>query len=156
MKPLLALIPVFLTLTFLTSSTAWSASETNTPTPSSQVSLLKKEGNVVTLQSGEKTLRITVLTAEMVRVQVTTNSAFKPSLIEGAGFVKTDWPACKAEVKDQSDAITITTDALSVKVTKTPFALEIVTADGKSLFRTAQADAMDFIKGIFTEEDIPE
>ena len=147
MKPLLALIPVFLTLTFLTSSTAWSASETNTPTPSSQVSLLKKEGNVVTLQSGEKTLRITVLTAEMVRVQVTTNSAFKPSLIEGAGFVKTDWPACKAEVKDQSDAITITTDALSVKVTKTPFALEIVTADGKSLFRTAQADAMDFIKG---------
>ena len=104
-----------------------------------RVSFVQQDGNAVMLKAETETVRISVLTPEIIRVQATTSASFRPALMVESGFVKTDWPKCEFAVKDSADAITITTAALKLKVAKAPFALELLNASGARLLKTTDA-----------------
>jgi alpha-glucosidase (family GH31 glycosyl hydrolase) len=96
----------------------------------------RQEGDTVILNAGKATFRITILTEDICRFQATDKTVFQPSLMVKSGFVKTDWPAYDYKLKDSTRTLEISTARLKIEVTKSPLALEILSADGASLLKT--------------------
>src|ERR1700685_683540 len=131
------------TALLLASQVALNAAELISAHSIERVNFLKLEGNAVILKADMETLRISILSPTILRVQATTNAAFPPSLMVESGFVKTDWPPCNFDVRYSADTFKTPTSAVKVEVPKAPSALEIFSAGGASLFKTARTAGIE-------------
>ena len=99
-------------------------------------SYVVRGGNSVHLKASGATVEVYVLSDHLVRVRCvppTTSSQLPPDI--SRAVVKTDWPSTTAEVTDASDALTLTTRALSVTIGKHPLRISVADSTGTPLTR---------------------
>ncbi|MDM8008046.1 MAG: glycoside hydrolase family 31 protein [Phycisphaerae bacterium] len=93
------------------------------------VSLAREGQNILFNIRGKARVQLTILTADLVRVQIAPQGAFKSNV--SRAVVKTDWPAAEFEVSETRDQVIIATSVMQLIVRKKPFVLECRDLSGK-------------------------
>lgn len=91
----------------------------------------KREGNTVFLKNEKADVRIEFCTPGMLRIRTSWSRTFEPD--EKYMVVRYDWPAVDLETSEHADHFLIETDQLVIKAYKSPFLIDIASADGKLL-----------------------
>ncbi|MBI4892682.1 MAG: DUF5110 domain-containing protein [Acidobacteria bacterium] len=101
-----------------------------------ECSSFRVEGSAVLLScEGGRVVRLQAETPAMLRVRVSPNGEFPLPLTVRWGFVKDDWPAVRLTARDEGASIRIQTGELQVVADKQPFALRVLDAQGREIFR---------------------
>ena len=91
-------------------------------------------GNTIDILSASgKVLRLSVLTPDIVRVQVAQAGDFAESLAMRWGFVREQWPPVALKVEDSDAAVTIRTSSLAASVDRRTMTVTFVDAAGRTI-----------------------
>lgn len=93
------------------------------------VSLAREKQSIVFNIRGKARVQLTILAADLVRVQIAPKGAFKSNV--SRAVVKTDWPSLAFEVSEMRDQVIIATSVMRLIVRKKPFVLECRDLSGR-------------------------
>lgn len=105
----------------------------------------KREGNIFTFSNANADVKLEFCTPDMIRIRTSWVRKFEEN--EPWMVVKYDWPKTEVKATEHPDHFLLETEKLKITVGKTPFSLEIATADGKILTSESETG------GSFKEED---
>lgn len=100
--------------------------------PGAVVGSYTREGNTVTFRTEAATVRLEFCTSAIVRVRVTFSGRFADD--EHVMVVRYTWPSVTLTARDAGDAFVFATDALRVRVSKSPLRIEFLDATGARAF----------------------
>ncbi len=123
------LLLFLLTVFFLQSSAQWR-------TVGNVDSYVVRGGNSVILKASGATVDVQILSDHLVRIRCIPPPAsgqLPPDVSHAV--VKTQWPAANTEITDASDALTLTTRALRVTISKQPLRITVYDSTGTPLTR---------------------
>jgi len=90
-----------------------------------------RDGNILSFKTSAANVRLEFCSPGMVRVRTSWSGEFEPD--ENYMVVKYDWPAVDLRTRENADHFLIETSQLVVKAYKSPFLIDISSADGKLL-----------------------
>ncbi len=118
----------------------------------------------LTLGSGD-TLRVEPVAPGILRVRLSPDGKFEPSLMERYGIVRTEWPECKVATREESGSTRISTDGGALDVRAEDGRIQLFDSQGKRVceqilpqlshrsgpqlqaFQTRQAAVAEYFKG---------
>src|SRR5438094_970126 len=86
----------------------------------------------LTLGSGE-VLRVEPVAANIIRVRLSPDREFAPSLMERYGIVRTDWPACEFSSRQEADGWLVSTQGGSLRVHAGDGRMELLGGKGQTI-----------------------
>jgi len=92
-----------------------------------------QEGNQVTFDCGEAKVRVIALAPDVVRVRLGVGGSFGPDF--SYAVMKTDWPSTTVTVREEAEAVSITTPELRLHVSKSPCRLVFYDSQGNPINR---------------------
>jgi alpha-glucosidase len=118
----------------------------------------------LTLGTGD-VLRIEPVTADIIRVRLSADGKFEPSLMERYGIVRTDWPECRFGSRQRGSAAWVSTEAGTLAIDINDGRMQWVDRQGKTIceqilpqpsrlsgsalqvFKTRQASLEEYFRG---------
>jgi alpha-glucosidase (family GH31 glycosyl hydrolase) len=118
----------------------------------------------LTLGSGD-VLRVEPVAANIIRVRLSADGKFEPSLMERYGIVRTDWPESRFSTREESGVTRISTEAGALEVRAGDGRVRLLDRQGKTIceqilpqssrpsgadlqaFKTRQASLAEYFKG---------
>ena len=86
----------------------------------------------LTLATGD-VLRVEPVAENIIRVRLSPDGKFEPSLMERYGIVRTDWPACEFTTREVSGVTRISTGAGSLDVRASDGRMKLLDSQGKTI-----------------------
>ena len=86
----------------------------------------------LTLDTGQ-ILRVECVAADIIRVRLSSNGVFEPSLMERYGVVRTDWPKCEFTSLRETDGWRISTPSGGLRVRASDGRMELLDGQGQTL-----------------------
>ncbi len=93
--------------------------------------ILSEEGNVVTIQTDNATLKVEFCTSKILRFRSSWSSEFEAN--EPWMVVKYEWPKVNYTINESDTEIVLNTNSLTVNLQKAPFTITIRDKEGKIL-----------------------
>ena len=115
-----------------------------------------QEGSAVLFEC-EKNLvvKLSMLQEDLLRVQMAEDGEFENSMMIEWGFVKMDWTDVAFDLKEQEGSIVISTSALSVRIRKDDFFMEVEDSGGNVFFRESRTVRTTTGKGNVLSMEMP-
>ena len=76
------------------------------------------DGSVVTLKSGAAVVKVSVLSADLVRIRVATTGIFAPD--QSWAVMKNDWGEQRFDIRESNDDLQLMTKEMTIKIRKRP------------------------------------
>ncbi|WP_289062202.1 TIM-barrel domain-containing protein [uncultured Zobellia sp.] len=102
-----------------------------------------------------KRAKLSILSSDMIRVQISSDGLFKTSAMEQLGFVKNDFLSEAFDVNENPDSYTITTSKINIKVEKKAFRIEVTDKEGRLILRENKRLGAQTGKGNILNFDMP-
>ncbi|HTY36912.1 MAG TPA: hypothetical protein VMH23_07360, partial [Bacteroidota bacterium] len=87
----------------------------------------------ISLNAGRTVVRISVLAPDLVRVRVARDGKFLPD--QSCAVVRRDWSRVPLDVKETSDAVSLSTAEMVVRISKNPLRMTFLDRNGTILNR---------------------
>ena len=98
------------------------------------------QGNQFIFSNDQTQVVVTILAPDVARVRVVWGAQIPPD--HSYAVAKTDWPAVKVDVADESGARVLRTSAMQVRVQLSPFRISFLDAEGKLIAKDADSRGM--------------
>lgn len=109
----------------------------------------ERKGNKVYFSTANARVQLEFCSPEIVRVRTSWSGEFREN--EPWMVINYDWPEAAIEVTEKEDHFLLETVKLAVKVTKSPFSIEIATPEGKVLSKGVAPEGQDQEPGAFRD-----
>lgn len=93
----------------------------------------KTDRGVVLSVDGDAKVKISVEQDDIIRIQVTPNGTFVPSLSIKFGFVKDDFPTPNFKFHEDGNTLSVSTRKMGLRITKNPFSITLIDANNNIL-----------------------
>ena len=94
-------------------------------------SVTSHRGNEIALYAGRSTVYVNVLASDLIRIRLAPEGRFAPDI--SWAVVKDNWPQVNAEIVESPSAVTISTQDLTVTITKFPLRFSFADREGHTL-----------------------
>jgi len=101
-------------------------------------------------------LRIDVIQPSLLRVRLTETATFAEAALCRYGFVRDDWPATPFRLVESDTALTLSTEALQVRVERSPCRLAFEDATGRGLTRECREPGRRLSPGFRAQFELAE
>ncbi|WP_231425163.1 glycoside hydrolase family 31 protein [Pedobacter sp. Leaf250] len=91
----------------------------------------KQDGNAVSFSTTKGQVKLDFCTPEMFRIRASWNGKFEAN--ENLMVISYNWPNVNAKVEEKKDQFIITTAKILIRITKTPFKIDVYDLKGKLL-----------------------
>ncbi len=104
----------------------------------------EEDGNVLLFDCGNGEVKVEFCTARTVRVQLSANGSgnYRPDDPEYYMVQKNDWPLVEKTVTQDGDTLRITTEAMEVRIQKSPFRIAMYDLEGNLLSKDRDDQGM--------------